>query len=257
MRGSNRTPPRPAWGLVVLMVVGIAVGMTVAAVPTGAQSSGDASFDSVTAEVTGQTLFGSAAEVTFEYQTDANAEVEFTVVGSGSTTQTSDGTLSTATVRTGGWFVGASYPVEVVATVGDQVCTATIAKGDGAVDVCETDVSDATFEQATAEVTKHSFWSGDVRKVRFTFETVPGTPVDLSVDGKTRSVTADEGQTTATVKVGGWFHGAEYPIEVSASTPAQTLTATHGTWRWRRQSPRGRDAASELRRRRDGRPDRY
>ncbi|MDZ7731036.1 MAG: hypothetical protein U5K37_09095 [Natrialbaceae archaeon] len=213
-------------GMVVLIVSGLAIGMTAMAAPVGAQSTQEASFDQVTAEVTNTALFGGASEVTFEYQASANAEVEFAVTGVASTTETSDGTESSATVRTGGYWFGSSYPLEVVATVGDQVCSATIDRGDGKVVVCDQGLPDATFESASAKVTKHSFWTGDVRAVTFEFETEPGVPVELQVGDITRSTTAEDGVTRETVKVGGWFHGAKYPLDISASTPNQTVTGT-------------------------------
>ena len=217
----------PTWGLVALLAIGLTVGVGavggIAAADTGEQDD-EATFDYVEAEVTSTSLFGSASTVEVSYSAPEGTELTFDVAGETKTVE-SDGTDSTVEFNVGGWFTGESFPVDVTATAPGEVCSGEINEAHSTVSVCE-DPDEATFDSATAEVTKDVWWSGEIKEVKFQFETTAGTPVEAQVGGSTDTFSADSGVTTETMKVGGWFSGEKYPADVSLSTPAETVNAT-------------------------------
>ena len=197
-------------GVAVVLVGAGSLGATAIAADSGSSD------ESVTAEVTSESLFGSASDVTFEFDFEEGTDIDLEVVGEASKTVTASDVPDSVTLDVGGVFFGASYPLDVEATTmdGDRY-TGTIERGDGVVTLEHLDVGDLVFESASAETTATPLF-GDVRTVTFEYVAPAGADVEFTADGETVSETADGTESTASVRLG-WLFGSSYPVDVEAA----------------------------------------
>ena len=126
-------------GLTALLIAVVAMGMVAVqpAAATGAstQTTDQAEFGNVTAEVTKETLFtGKVSKVKVTYTAPEGETVDITVAGE-TETVTADGTESEVTLIVGAFFFfGESYPVDVSASIqGGESVSGTINADDGVI----------------------------------------------------------------------------------------------------------------------------
>ncbi|WP_172824898.1 carboxypeptidase regulatory-like domain-containing protein [Halorientalis sp. IM1011] len=145
-------------GLTALLIAVVAMGMVAvqpaAATGVSTQTTDEAEFGNVTAEVTKETLFtGKVSKVEVTYTAPEGETVDVTVADK-TKTVTADGTESSVTLRVGAFFFfGEEYPVNVSASIqGGETVEGQINEDDGVVTLKSVDdgpAAPANFDVTT------------------------------------------------------------------------------------------------------------
>ncbi|MDY7081333.1 MAG: CARDB domain-containing protein, partial [Halobacteria archaeon] len=216
---------------------GIGIGTETEVGNIGQAHDANATFDTVTAEVTREYSgrFISFKLVRFEYKIDEGTRVAFSA-GRRTRTEVSDGTTSQVRVGVFRFFSDMEYPLEVEASVrGGQTCSGEIPDANSSVRLCDKQPSDPANFAVTGLSTNSPVTAGETLTVDATIENTgdkSGTQnVELAVDGSTvasQSVTLAGGEsqsvsfdwTTSTGDVG------SHNIEVSSDDDTASTTVT-------------------------------